>query len=253
MTFGAGQAGFTVTLLVLFNLIAPTGWQIGLLRVEDVAIGCGISLLVGLLFWPRGIDSLLRESLRAAYAGAVDYVVGAAQRVAGNGDASADETLAALRRRANSTGDRLDDAFRQYLAEPTAQQVDRDNLAALASGAVRVRLAASSLSDLSPERGGAFTQCGGELISEARALRSWYGGLAQALERRSAVTPPDSPNEASPVVKCVTNALPDDDVGRGPALGLLWADHHLMDLWRLGEELVAPASRLAHSASGETA
>jgi uncharacterized membrane protein YccC len=253
ITFGAGQAGFTVTLLVLFNIIAPTGWQIGLLRVEDVAIGCGISLLIGLLFWPRGIDSLLRESLGAAYARAADYVVAAAQRVAGNGEASAEATLAALRQRANSAAERLDDAFRQYLAEPSAQPVDRDNLAELASGAVHVRLAASSLSNLSPERGGTFTQCGGELISEAHALRTWYGGFAQALERRSGVTPPDPPEEASPVVKCVTNALPDDDVGQGPALGLLWADHHLMDLWRLGEELVTPASRLAHSASGETA
>jgi hypothetical protein len=30
-----------VTIVVLFNLLVPVGWKVGLLRVEDVAIGCG--------------------------------------------------------------------------------------------------------------------------------------------------------------------------------------------------------------------
>jgi len=53
ISFAAGQAGFTVVLFVLFNLIQPTGWRVGLVRIEDVAIGFGVSLGVGLLFWPR--------------------------------------------------------------------------------------------------------------------------------------------------------------------------------------------------------
>jgi hypothetical protein len=54
ISFAAGQAGFTVAILILFNLIEPTGWEVGLVRVEDVAIGVAISVVVGLLFWPRG-------------------------------------------------------------------------------------------------------------------------------------------------------------------------------------------------------
>ena len=38
--FLVGQAAFTVTIVVLFNLLDPVGWTVGLLRVEDVAIGC---------------------------------------------------------------------------------------------------------------------------------------------------------------------------------------------------------------------
>ncbi len=45
--FAVGQAAFTVTVLVLFNLLAPAGWKVGLLRVQDVAIGCAVSLVVG--------------------------------------------------------------------------------------------------------------------------------------------------------------------------------------------------------------
>ena len=57
VSFAAGQAGFSMMVLVIFNLIAPTGWTLGLTRVEDVAIGCAISLAVGVLFWPRRADS----------------------------------------------------------------------------------------------------------------------------------------------------------------------------------------------------
>ena len=49
-----GQAGFTVTLVILFNIIAPAGWRVGLLRVEDVALGCAVSLVVGCCSGPVG-------------------------------------------------------------------------------------------------------------------------------------------------------------------------------------------------------
>ena len=54
ISFAAGQAAFTVTLLVLFNLLVPVGWKLGLVRIEDVAIGGAVSLAVGAVFWPRG-------------------------------------------------------------------------------------------------------------------------------------------------------------------------------------------------------
>ena len=59
--FVAGQAAFTMTVVILFNLISPVGWQLGLVRVEDVAIGTGISVVVGLLLWPRGARGEFRS------------------------------------------------------------------------------------------------------------------------------------------------------------------------------------------------
>jgi uncharacterized membrane protein YccC len=50
LPFTFGQAAFTVVVLVLFNLLAQAGWRVGLLRIEDVAIGCLVSLVVGVLF-----------------------------------------------------------------------------------------------------------------------------------------------------------------------------------------------------------
>jgi hypothetical protein len=39
LSFTAGQAVIAMTVLIILNLIAPTGWQIGLVRIEDVAMG----------------------------------------------------------------------------------------------------------------------------------------------------------------------------------------------------------------------
>jgi len=66
ISFATGQAGFTVTVVVLFNIIQPTGWTVGLTRIEDVALGCAVSVVVGLLFWPRGATAELGRALSNA-------------------------------------------------------------------------------------------------------------------------------------------------------------------------------------------
>ena len=49
-----GQASFTVFVVLLFNIIEPEGWHTGLVRVEDIALGVSISLVIGTVLWPRG-------------------------------------------------------------------------------------------------------------------------------------------------------------------------------------------------------
>lgn len=65
-SFAAGEAGFTFALVLMFNIIAPAGWSIGAVRAEDMALGCGIGVAVGLLLWPRGADAALGRELPAA-------------------------------------------------------------------------------------------------------------------------------------------------------------------------------------------
>ena len=89
ISFAAGQAAFTLTLLILFNILAPEGWQIGLVRIEDVALGSAVSLAVGLLFWPRGAAAALGKALAEAYADSADYLAGAVRFGIGRCDAVA--------------------------------------------------------------------------------------------------------------------------------------------------------------------
>jgi uncharacterized membrane protein YccC len=65
--FVAGQAAFTVTVVALFNLVEPTGWTTGLVRVEDIVIGASVSLLVAFVFWPRRAVDLLRSCTAGLY------------------------------------------------------------------------------------------------------------------------------------------------------------------------------------------
>ena len=85
ISFAAGQAAFTVVVLVLFNIIQPTGWKVGIVRIEDVAVGFAISLGVGLVFWPRGAAALLRQNLAAAYSRTADYVAAMVEQLSGAG------------------------------------------------------------------------------------------------------------------------------------------------------------------------
>lgn len=119
ISFAAGQAAFTITLVIMFNIDQNPDWHIALLRIQDIGIGCAVSVLVGLFFWPRGAAAAVNQALAEAYtdsarylAGAVDYAVSRCSA----GPAPADAPLQE-RRQAAAAARRLDDAFRSYLAE----------------------------------------------------------------------------------------------------------------------------------------
>ena len=59
------------------------GWKVGIVRIEDVAVGFAISLGVGLVFWPRGAAALLRQNLAAAYSRTADYVAAMVEQLGG--------------------------------------------------------------------------------------------------------------------------------------------------------------------------
>jgi uncharacterized membrane protein YccC len=244
ISFAAGQAGFTVVLFVLFNLIQPSGWEVGLVRIEDVAIGFAISLGVGLLFWPRGAAALLRENLAAAYARSADYVAAAARQLVELGDPA---RSAGAAQAAAVAIHRLEDAFRQYLAERSARRVNVDSIGTLVAGAARVRRAGQSLSALGRMTAGdaSLARCGANLDDELHALRSWFIALGDSLVHATAVPPPhirDTEGRRR-LLECVREAVASGDKTKlRPALVLLWASQHLDNLWRLESHLGRDAS-----------
>ncbi len=239
ISFAAGQAGFTIVLFVLFNIIQPVGWRVGVVRIEDVAIGFAISLGVGLLFWPRGAGALLREDLAAAYARGADYVVATARQLIEGGDS---QDAARAERAADAALHRLDDAFRQYLAERSATAFNVEDVAALVGGASRVRRAAQSLTSLArmADAKTRLERCGENLDRELHALQSWYVTLGYALENGRSVPPPHirDAEGSSRLLACVRDAARGRDKATvKAALVLLWASQHLDNLWRLETHL----------------
>jgi uncharacterized membrane protein YccC len=245
ISFAAGQAGFTVVLFVLFNLIQPSGWEVGLVRIEDVAIGFAISLGVGLLFWPRGAAALLRENLGAAYARSADYVAAAVRQLIGGDDPARSTDASAA---ADAAIHRLDDSFRQYRAERPGQRVDMERVRTLVAGAARVRRVGQSLSALSRMTDGdeILARCGANLDAEVHALHSWLIALGDSLVHPMAAPPPHlrDADGRTRLLECVRESVASGDKTKlRPALVLLWASQQLDNLWRLESQSYRPRIR----------
>lgn len=82
----AAQAGFTVLVLVLFTIVRPSGWELALLRVEDVLVGLAVGLAVGLFAWPRGAAAQLTRAIAEEVTAAGAYLSAVALRRLGAAD-----------------------------------------------------------------------------------------------------------------------------------------------------------------------
>ena len=141
--FAVGQAAFTVTVVVIFNLLIPAGWRVGLLRIEDVAIGCGVSLVIGLLFWPRGAAGLVGNDLADAFRRGGSYLAQAVDFALGLRPVPPDTAVGAV-----TASIRLDEALRAYLTEQGTKHLSKHDLWGLVMDSVRLRLTAYSVASL---------------------------------------------------------------------------------------------------------
>ncbi len=254
ISFAAGQAAFTLTLTIFFNIIAPVGYRIGLVRIEDIAIGCAVSLVFGALFWPRGAGSALGRALAEAYtstgvylAGAVRYGVHRCERgVPWLPRPALESTQAAAASR------RLDDAFREYLAERGRKQSDLATVTALVTGVVAPRLAADAVLALWEREDGSLdgdrSEAGRELSHGADAVAGWYARLGEALAGEARLPDPATRDAAGEerLVGAVQRDLGDRTGMASPtAVRMIWTGDHLDALRRLQPALLAPAADLA--------
>ena len=254
ISFAAGQAAFTLTLVILFNIIQPAGWRIGLVRVEDIAIGCAVSLVVGVLFWPRGARAALRQALAEAYTDSADYLTGAVDFGVSRCDptAATPSTTSAAAIRAAASSRRLDDAFRGYLAERGAKPVPLAQVTSLVTGVAGIRLAADAVLDLWQRDDG--TAVGDraaaqrELRASSRAVTTWYNDLAGSLIGDHELDRPLAHDKVADgrLVDAVRHDLRGDD-GRASATAVrvIWTGDHLDAVRRLQSSVYDPARAAA--------
>jgi uncharacterized membrane protein YccC len=184
LPFAFGQAAFTVVVVVLFNLLVPAGWRVGLLRIEDVAIGCLVSLVVGVLFWPRGASSVVGDDLADAFRRGAAYLTQAVDWALGTRAEAPDAGAAAV-----TAGIRLDEALRGFLAEQGTKRVSKEDLWMLVMASMRLRLTAYSLAGLQDpapgrphkHRGTAYARTA--LAHATADLTGFYEGVAVLVGR----------------------------------------------------------------------
>jgi uncharacterized membrane protein YccC len=249
ISFAAGQAAFTVTLLILYNILAPAGWKIGLTRVEDIAIGSAVSLAVGVLFWPRGAGAALGKALSGAYADSARYLAGAVAYGLGRCDDCApgappprEEAV-----RAAAAARRLDDTYRGYLTERGAKPIPLAGVTGLVTGVAGVRLAADAVLELWEGDGraeGDRSAARRELQSSSELMTDWYDRFAASLAGADPVPDPLPRDDVADgrLVEAVGRDLRDSD-GHATDTGVrvIWTGDHLDAVRRLQEMLVEPA------------
>ena len=255
ISFAAGQAGFTVMVIILFNILVPAGWRVGLLRLEDVALGCAVSVGVGLLLWPRGAAAAFGRALCDAYRAGSAYLLAAVDRLISPGLTGDVQQQAGL---AVATYHRLEDAYRQFLSERGAKRIGMETATHLLTGASRLRLSAHSLATVAahPEAR-PMAPAGADAASQLRQAfqraDTWYDGFAAVLGGERADLPPvDADGELRPVLAeafSLASAAQDIPTVR-MLMRLLWAGEYLDDEHASQRDLAGAAGQLAAQAHG---
>jgi uncharacterized membrane protein YccC len=260
-SFTAGQAGFTVMVIILFNILVPAGWKVGLVRVEDVVLGCVVSVVVGLLFWPRGATAAFGRALCDAYRTGSHALVTAVDRLVSPG---LDVPMQQADRRSMASYHLLEEAYRQFLAERGAKVVPLSTATDLVTGAARLRLAAHTLAalpvhslqmgeqpdaaDISPASA-AVAVAQAEVQSAAHRADAWYDGFGAVLNGEREQLPPaerDDGELRAHLIRAFDLASEEHDAARvRMALRLLWADEYLDDEQESQRDLADVAHPLA--------
>jgi hypothetical protein len=285
LPFTFGQAAFTIVIVVLFNLLVPAGWKVGLLRIEDVAIGCAVSLVVGVLFWPRGAASVVGDDLADAFRVGAAYLTESVQWALGTRQEAPDAGPAAV-----TTGIRLDEALRGFLTEQGTKRLAKSDLWLLVMATMRLRLTAYSLAGMQEpaharhHRYQGLAYAKGVLIEATEELAGFYERIAVLVGRPAAhevllpVSAPAftglngttaaagaSPEDVSAVVQvgvATRTAAPGGDGGDGDGSEpghaelvriiatphhphLLWVHEHLEHLSSHAQAITEPATHVA--------
>ena len=229
--FAVGQAAFTITVAVLFNLIEPVGWEVGIVRLEDVALGCAVSLLVGLAVWPRGVAAVVGDDLADSFSVGASFLREGVNWSAGMRDGPPDLASAAT-----TASVRLDEGLRAFLAEQGSKRLEKGQLWKLVGGSQRLRLTAYAVASL-PSDPEAVAAAGAALDRRTAAITAWYEELAGLLgPARSR-----PPGELAPLVLGADTVVHEETGSRYA----VWLCEHLDHLAEHLDELIVPAGRVA--------
>ena len=228
----------------------------GLLRIEDVAIGCAVSLVIGVLFWPRGAASVVGDDLADAFRRGATYLTEAVDWALGMRHDPPEGGTAAV-----TAGIRLDEALRAFLAEQGAKHLSKQDLWKLVMATMRLRLTAYSLAGLHAstharhhhdERGVAYARA--TLTRTAADLVAFYERVALLVGRpiaRQVLMPisvpaftglegngesEEEPGDGADLVRIVTSR-------HHPHM--LWVHEHLQHLSSHAGVITGPATHVA--------
>ena len=231
-SFTAAQAAFTMMVLIFFNLVVPTGWQVGLIRVEDVIVGALVGVFVSVLLWPRGATASVTRAIDSARSIFARYLQAAVLRITRGAFEERRDEVATLSHNALAASRVIDDAVRQYLSESSGQTDFRAPIVRSFNRAIRLRGAADLIADIpTPPPLSAYPK--------VRAVIEFH--VDAICERLAGRFDPDRPwvPIADDFVLALRSEARDDDLGVSAALPLLTVAALLGEL-----ELIYPLQKV---------
>lgn len=214
-SFTASQAMFTMQVLIVFNMMRPTGWQVGLIRIEDVVIGALVGLVVSLLLWPGGAQQAVQRAIADAVVAGSWYLDAAVTRVTRGVSPETDAAVAELGEDALIAARSHGDAVRVYLMETNgaidALQVETASLIP------RLRTTGDIIADIQPPPPDVYPRTRKVLEQHVAALCARIeqvhgpGTLPHMTDefvptlRAEAATTPDPVRSALPLVTAAAN------------------------------------------------
>jgi uncharacterized membrane protein YccC len=252
VSFLVGQAGFTLFVIVLFDLLQPQGWRIGLVRLEDVALGIGASLVVAMLLWPRGARGQLRSALAALYRADATCLDAAFGYLLGR---RSEREVDASRQAADAEVARAAEAFDMFLTERGSRMVPTVTWERVATAGNDVLLAVDAMEAmglLGYRTTHGCERCADRVQGDVAEVVGVLTGFAARLEeRRVPPTPRLRPaaETRDAVIGCLRawRGVPDSPLGP-TAIALATAWFWSVEIARLGGELAQPLAAVAATA-----
>jgi uncharacterized membrane protein YccC len=247
--FAAGQAAFSLLLIILFNLIVPTGWQIGVVRIEDLLVGVAISLVVGVLLWPSGVRRALARSMARFYRAITAYLDLSFDHILGFEPLGPVDPVRGIAIRA---GERAGEAFDDFIHEKAGSPLSPDQAGSLLSAGNHAILAADLVHWLATTGYRASTCTDGAHVVEDQVL-ILLAGLTQLADRLALVQTAETNERVSidrlraAAVDCLRRWRIDEGAGRG-AMAVVMAGEWAQNLARLEDDHKEPVARAAEAA-----
>jgi uncharacterized membrane protein YccC len=241
--FVAGQAAFTVMVIIVFNLISPAGWQVGLVRIEDVAVGTGISVVVGVLLWPRGARRDLTRATAGFYRSVRAYLAQSFDLVLG---VSSEADIQRIRADAVRARDRAGEAFDAFLTERGARPLDAEAAARVVSAGSQALLAGDLLVMVATDLGYRANSCPESVATVEDQVRVLLTGVDRLADELTGLhnnhSPPEQPSSEAlraAAVDCMRRSGSDEGAIRG-AMAVVIAGEWVQNLARMEADVEQP-------------
>ncbi|MFR9778049.1 FUSC family protein [Micromonospora sp. MS34] len=246
--FLLSQAAFTLDLMIIFNLLAPVGWRLGLIRLADVGVGVAVSVALSLLMWPHGARRQFVRSAAAYHRAVIGQLRDAFDRLLAG--AATDRPQAAAAPLGSRT--RAELALGDYLSERPSGDLDPPSAVELLAGANYLAMAAQLLERAAVEHGYRADRCpdaAGTVRSAQQALLGDLARLAGELAGGATASARSAlPDLDAPVWACLREWRTDDEAG-GSAMALVVAAEWIRSIDHLSEDLAGPVARAAAAAA----